>query len=259
MPFPDRGNSQSDYLELPPPEEPVDWGEYQVHVARHAVHLVTEANGEKEYVVSNMKKFKVDIMLYNVKTGQLATAPLDIKSTLVYENAQPVRAAPDEQVLTGDTEVTVVNGQATIELMLGKRSLSLHHDRQRFRVKIEPADPQLAASYPTLTILNQPLKSVTKLHRTPAPSRAAPRTAPHPTPGGATSTATPNYANGLGMPGGPPLPRPGGPSTLPRPSQTRPAANGAPPSARPTPATAVPAGGGRAGASAGGVAAREAA
>ena len=73
MPFPDRGNSQSDYLELPPPEEPVDWGEYQVHVARHAVHLVTEANGEKEYVVSNMKKFKVDIMLYNVKTGQLAT------------------------------------------------------------------------------------------------------------------------------------------------------------------------------------------
>ena len=114
--------------------------------------------------------------------------PLRLKSTLLYENSHPVRAAPDEQVLLGNTDTTMTNGRADVKLQLGKRALSTNHERQRFRIKIEPADPQLAAAYPTLTQLTEPLKSVTKLHRSGAPRPAA---AQPPSP-------LPNYGNGLG-------------------------------------------------------------
>jgi hypothetical protein len=96
------------------------------------------------------------------------------------------------------------------------------------------ADPQLSASYPALTTLSEPLKSVTKLHRSggggasKAAAPRAPAARPPPTP----ATTIPNYAsNGLDLVGGALAAATPGAGhaatslpTLPRPSTTRPPA-----------------------------------
>ena len=109
------------------------------------------------------KKFEVHVCLFNQRTRQYDPTPLTLKSTLLYENSLPVRAAPGEEMLTGDVNATISGGRGVLRLQTGKRALSAQHDHQRFRIKIEPADEQLAKSYPKLTQQSEPLKSVTKI------------------------------------------------------------------------------------------------
>ena len=73
---------------------------------RHAVHRVEPtATGEQEYIISNLKKFDVTLLLIDRLTNLPATQQsLKLRATLVYENSQPVRAAPDEKLLEGDVE-----------------------------------------------------------------------------------------------------------------------------------------------------------
>ena len=150
-----------------------DWGSLDLCTERHAVHRVEPtATGEQEYIISNLKKFDVTLLLIDRLTNLPATQQsLKLRATLVYENSQPVRAAPDEKLLEGDVEKVLngpgsrMDGRCVMQLKLGPRALSQQHDRQRFRIKIAPADPQLATAYPTLTQLTEPVKSVTKLVR----------------------------------------------------------------------------------------------
>ena len=74
-----------------------------------------------------------------------------------------VKKGDVEKVLNGPG--SRMDGRCVMQLKLGPRALSQQHDRQRFRIKIAPADPQLATAYPTLTQLTEPVKSVTKLVR----------------------------------------------------------------------------------------------
>jgi len=219
----DGGGGDSPYPSLLLPAEPAepaetDWSVLELYMERHSVHLVTGDADGKEYVVSNLKKFEVTLCLYNRQTREFDRAPLELKASLLYENSQAVRAAPDEEILSGDVLSKVQGGRAVVRLQLGKRVLSLHHDHQRFRVKIEPADPQLAAAYPNLTQLTEPLKSVTKLRGGPGEKakaeakRAAAAAAPLPNSAPCNGRAASTSGAGGGPPSliMPPMPLPGG-------------------------------------------------
>ena len=154
------------HMEKAPGE--TDWSVLQLHIERHFVHLVKDCETSgKEYIVSNIKKFELTLGVYHQQTKALNRAPLELKASLLYENLEAVRAAHGEEILSGDVLSKVQGGRVVVRLQLGKRVLSIQHDHQRFRVKIEPADPQLAKAYPKLTQLTEPLKSVTKLRGVP--------------------------------------------------------------------------------------------
>lgn len=167
---------------MPLGEAAVDHAALDLYVTRHSVHN-TVTTPRKEYIVSNMRDFQVDVELHDRRTGQLSLEPLPLRATLLYENGQPVRQSRiDEMVLIGRDgsggdmapQVTLSGGKATFFLRMGPQTLTHKHDGQRFRIRIEPTDDALSGTfYPCLTQLTEPLKSVTKLHRTPASAAAA--------------------------------------------------------------------------------------
>ena len=83
-------------------------------------------------------------------------------------------------MLTGETESVVHDGVATFrELKMGKLLLSARHGGQRFRIRIEPKDPELRTRHPDLHVLSEPFRVVTKLPPPPPmgqqPGPAAPQ------------------------------------------------------------------------------------
>merc|ERR1712159_607557 len=100
---------------------------------------------------------------------------LDVRATLQYENGNAVApCGEDDKLLLGETEVTVIGGEATLKLKMGPNSLSIKHDSRRFRIRIEPRDyPLRPEAFPQLSVTGTPFKSVTKTERGNAEQRAA--------------------------------------------------------------------------------------
>jgi hypothetical protein len=92
---------------------------------------------------------------------------LQLRSSLYYENGLPVRAPATETLLLGDTQAMVVRGHGQLKLKMGTNALSSKLGKQRLRVKIEPANEELR-TLPMLSVLTEPLRSVTKLERKPS-------------------------------------------------------------------------------------------
>jgi len=162
--------------QVPPTRDPIDneWKDLELYMEKHQVHKVT-GNGtpQKEYIVSNLRNFEVTVVLMNRSTMRPSGKQLRLRAQLLYENSNPVKDAGDPSLI-GDTCATVVNGRASFKLKMGKQSLSARHDHQRFRIKIEPDEQSLAASYPCLSQLTEPLKSITKLNPVkPLPASSA--------------------------------------------------------------------------------------
>jgi len=147
------------------------WSELQLAIKQHSVHKVEvdEATGDKLYVVSNLRKFTVEVQLLDKVTQELATSnQLRLRAVLLYENGCPVKAMEGQDLLLGETEVVAIQGVATFKLQMGQSVLSSKLGKQSFRIRLEPMDRQLRESYgPQLIILSEPLKSVTKLERRP--------------------------------------------------------------------------------------------
>lgn len=112
----------------------------------------------------------------------LLDTELPLQATLLYENGLPVKQLSNsEPLLVGEPEVVALQGSAVFKLRI--TSLSSHRDKQRFRIQIAPQNPLLRHNEPALTIVTDPMKSVTKLaHRstgaTGAPSKR-PCSTPH--------------------------------------------------------------------------------
>ena len=51
-----------------PAEAEVDWSVLELYMEKHSVHLVTD---DKEYVVSNLKKFTCNLCLFNRQTRDI--------------------------------------------------------------------------------------------------------------------------------------------------------------------------------------------
>jgi hypothetical protein len=174
----------------------VDYAALELYVVRHSVHNTVTTGTNREYVVSNMRDFQVDVELHDRRSGQLSSEPLELRAVLLYENGQPVRqSSAGEVVLSGARGVdapvaTLSGGRATFLLRMGLQTLTKKHDGQRFRIRIEPTEAALSGTvYPCLTQLTEPLKSVTKLFRTPANAAAAASLAAKPA--GAAATVAP--------------------------------------------------------------------
>ena len=97
---------------------------------------------------------------------------LPLRATLLYENGLPVKqTSTSEPLLVGETDVVALQGTATFKLRI--TSLSSHRDKQRFRIQVAPQDVDLQLSESHLTVVTDPMKSVTKLGRASASAAAA--------------------------------------------------------------------------------------
>ena len=182
-----------------------DWAYQELYIKEHTVNYIQPlASGDKGYVVSNLRTFRIRVELFDCRVQSLSSLPLRLKAEVVYENSQPIRD-DGEPALIGSTEVDVQDGMATFTLRMGKHTLSNKHDGQRFRIKISPANPALAAAHPRLTYLNDPLKSLTKL-----PSARTSRG------GGANAGATANAARAANCAGAANVASPAPPPAPPR-------------------------------------------
>ena len=144
-----------------------------LQILDHTVHRIdahTKANGEeeKEMVVSNLRHFNLKIGVYDPRIGMGRDAELPLKAELLYENGQLVeQLATCEPLLVGKTEVVAMRGTALFKLRI--TSLSSHRDKQRFRIRVSPADNSLLLREPGLSVVTTPMKCVTKLsHRSSA-------------------------------------------------------------------------------------------
>merc|ERR1719238_1038318 len=141
-----------------------------LQILDHTVHRIdanTKANGEeeKEMVVSNLRHFNLKIGVYDPRSGVGREADLPLKAELLYENGQLVeQLATCEPLLVGKTQVVAMQGMALFKLRI--TSLSSHRDKQRFRIRVSPADTNLLLREPGLSVVTMPMKCVTKLaHR----------------------------------------------------------------------------------------------
>jgi len=133
------------------------------HQSYHREDL--DAAKNKVLVVSNLRKFEVALELQS-RTGQPIDASLEIKATLLYEDGtMPVAPEQAPALLSGTTRATFRSGRCALELKI--KPLTQKHHNKRFCVLIEPADAQLAAEHPELFVKTVPLKTVTKLVRSP--------------------------------------------------------------------------------------------
>merc|ERR1719174_3476603 len=144
-----------------------------LQILDHTVHRIdahTKANGEeeKEMVVSNLRHFTLKIGVLDPRMGIGRDSELPLKAELLYENGQLVeQLATCEPLLVGKTEVVAMQGTALFKLRI--TSLSSHRDKQRFRIRVSPADTSVLLSEPGLSVVTTPMKCVTKLsHRSSA-------------------------------------------------------------------------------------------
>ena len=142
-------------------------------IEKHNVHKVEvpaeHHNGEnREYTVSNLKTFKMEVALVNSSNELARDVRVALHASLLYENEQNVLRPNDgEPILIGETKVLIIGGRANFRLKVGPTVLTTKHEKQRFRVSIAPNSEHLRIQFPQLTVLSEPFKSVTKLDRKP--------------------------------------------------------------------------------------------
>lgn len=145
----------------------------KLKIVEHHVHRIdthTKDNGEpeEELVVSNLRHFTLKVAVVDSNEMPILDTELPLQATLLYENGLPVKQLSNsEPLLAGEPEVVALQGSAVFKLRI--TSLSSHRDKQRFRIQIAPHNPLVRQHEPSLTIVTDPMKSVTKLaHRSSA-------------------------------------------------------------------------------------------
>ena len=75
-------------------------GDLKLIIQAHSVHKVeNEGTEDREYVVSNLRTFTVEVVLVAKESNPLAPNQLSLQAELLYENGCEVRPTqPDEQV-----------------------------------------------------------------------------------------------------------------------------------------------------------------
>ena len=75
-------------------------GDLKLIIQAHSVHKVeNEGTEDREYVVSNLRTFTVEVVLVAKESNSLAPNQLSLQAELLYENGCEVRPTqPDEQV-----------------------------------------------------------------------------------------------------------------------------------------------------------------
>jgi len=153
----------------PPDGVPIDSGHLQLVITNHSVHKILHAGTpSEEYVVSNLRYFTIDLQLVdtsNPANPQLAPYQMAFQATMIYENGNDLREWHAHGLsLRGDTTVSLVAGRGQLKLKMGLNALSHKLGKQRVCIKITPVDESLRQRE-LLTVVTEPLRSVTKLER----------------------------------------------------------------------------------------------
>lgn len=145
----------------------------KLKILEHRVHKVemrNKDNGdtEDELVVSNLRPFTVKVGVHDASDAPILDCSLPLRASLLYENGLPVKqTSSSEPLLVGETDVVALQGAATFKLRI--TSLSSHRDKQRFRIQVPPQEEELQRIEPLLSVVTDPMKSVTKLGRASNP------------------------------------------------------------------------------------------
>jgi hypothetical protein len=154
----------------------------RLKILEHRVHKVearTKESGEpeEELIVSNLRPFTLKVGVHDAAYAPMLDCSLPLRAMLLYENGLPVRqTSSSEPLLVGETDVVALQGAATFKLRI--TSLSSHRDKQRFRIQVAPQDVDLQLSEPSLCVVTDPMKSVTKLGRSSGGAPALPPPVP---------------------------------------------------------------------------------
>ena len=166
-------------------------------MARHelVVRMEFHQRNNKNNVLSNLKDFPCQLALRELRadgtqgpTGRCLRFRLDMVVHSVHGRHRPIdklhilQSHPPLLLLCGETEVDVI-GQKTLVLRIGRGITSFLYREHKshgesealFSLRVTPAEPQVAAAHPGLTVITHPFKVVTKLKATPGP---VPNTAP---------------------------------------------------------------------------------
>lgn len=146
----------------------------KLKVLEHRVHKVEmrvkeTGEQEEELVVSNLRPFVLKVGVLDALDQPDVNFSLPLRAALLYENGLPVKqTSSSEPLLVGETDVVALQGTATFKLRI--TSLSSHRDKQRFRIQVAPQDLAVARTEPLLSVVTDPMKSVTKLGRAANPA-----------------------------------------------------------------------------------------
>lgn len=134
-----------------------------------------DESGKRLYMVSNARKFNVEVMLVNHETRELVVdMQLQLRAELILENGCAVedKIQAGAPLLLGEPLALAMAGRARfIGLQLGKTALTSFCDKQLFRLQIRPVDDTTFERYSNLRCISEPFKSVTKLFRGERPVR----------------------------------------------------------------------------------------
>ncbi len=189
--LPEMGNFQMS----PPSSEDVcaprasSYGDLMAEITYNEVHYIKNSGTpQKEYTLSNLKKFQIDVSIAYASSRQPALGTrLRMKAALFFESKQPV--PPDAEgkahllgateVETRDIELPSPDGVrsgciAVFRLQLGPNMLSHKKSNQRFRIRVAPEDGAIARANPDLIAFSEPLRSKTKLPHAAAAASPVP-------------------------------------------------------------------------------------
>ena len=171
-------------------------GDLKLIIQAHSVHKVeNEGTEDREYVVSNLRTFTVEVVLVAKESNSLAPNQLSLQAELLYENGCEVRPTqPDEQVrrdtpraaqwrairrapcarsltplrrreqvLLGETEVVTIQGRGVFKLKMGPGMLSRRAARRaRRRAAPRAPAPRARARRPAEDYATNPYNSETR-------------------------------------------------------------------------------------------------
>ena len=133
-------------------------------ILEHSVHKIGQApSGADELVVSSLRPFQISVGLFG--SDDLLVEDHDavqLEARLLFENGQPCPTLPEQPGISGEFAMLSA-GRATFKIRLNV--LSSQRENRRFRVRIVDVSP---GSRRTIkSVLSEPMRTITKLHRAP--------------------------------------------------------------------------------------------
>lgn len=146
--------------------KPIPTGPKRVNleITMHTVHRV-RAPGD--YVVSNLRKFAIQVVLSYGESRRPAEFSLWLRARVQLEDGSDVEGLESKQEdcsFLGEVAALLIDGVALFrDMKMGKLLLSARHGGQRFRIRVEPREQAVRERYPFITVLSDPFRVVTKL------------------------------------------------------------------------------------------------
>lgn len=133
-------------------------------ILEHTVHKMGQSpSGADELVVSSLRPFQITVGLFGLDDLLVEDHDnIQLEARLLFENGQPCPTLPDQPGMSGEYAMLSA-GRATFKIRLNV--LSSQRENRRFRISIFDASPGNCGTIKS--IMSEPMRTITKLHRAP--------------------------------------------------------------------------------------------